>query len=113
MNGNAQQFPFMMRDPAQGPISLMSMVPIGLSCPTGNVTTSGMADTASTMNVLPHSIGIQLGGIGAMVPERRKDLARLAMRAMIGGTLACCMTGCVVGLLLPKDVPPPPPVVGR
>ncbi len=46
------------------------------------------------------SIGIQLGGIGAIVPSRRTDLADLAFRAMIGGALATCMTGAVAGLLL-------------
>ena len=46
------------------------------------------------------SIGIQLGGIGGIAPERRSDLARLGLRAMIGGTLAACMTACVAGMLL-------------
>ena len=44
------------------------------------------------------SIGIQIGGIGGIAPERRGDLARLGMRAMIGGTLAAMMTGNVAGL---------------
>jgi concentrative nucleoside transporter, CNT family len=47
------------------------------------------------------SIGIQIGGIGALVPERRTDLAKLGFRAMIGGTLACFMTACVAGVLIP------------
>ena len=46
------------------------------------------------------SIGIQLGGIGGIAPKRRSDLARLGLRAMIGGTLAAFMTACVAGLLL-------------
>jgi CNT family concentrative nucleoside transporter len=46
------------------------------------------------------SIGIQIGGIGAMAPDRRGDLARLGLRAMLGGTLACFMTACVAGVLL-------------
>jgi len=46
------------------------------------------------------SIGIQIGGIGALAPERRSDLARLGLRAMLGGTLACLMTACVAGMLL-------------
>ena len=46
------------------------------------------------------SIGIQIGGLGAMVPERRGDLARLGFKAMLGGTLATCLTGCVAGSLL-------------
>jgi CNT family concentrative nucleoside transporter len=46
------------------------------------------------------SIGIQIGGIGALAPERRGDLARLGLRAMLGGTLAGVMTACVAGVLL-------------
>jgi CNT family concentrative nucleoside transporter len=46
------------------------------------------------------SIGIQIGGIGALAPERRADLARLGPRAMIAGTLAAMMTACVAGLLV-------------
>jgi CNT family concentrative nucleoside transporter len=45
------------------------------------------------------SIAIQIGGIGALVPERRADLARLGLRAMAGGLLACYVTATVVGLL--------------
>ncbi len=46
------------------------------------------------------SIGIQIGGIGGLAPERRADLAQLGMRAMLGGTLACCMTACIAGVLI-------------
>ena len=46
------------------------------------------------------SIGIQIGGIGGIAPERRGDLAKLGLRAMIGGTLAAMMTGAVAGVLL-------------
>ena len=46
------------------------------------------------------SIGIQLGGIGGIAPERRSDLARLGFRAMLGGTLAAFMTACIAGILL-------------
>ena len=46
------------------------------------------------------SIGIQLGGIGGMAPNRRTDLAQLGLRAMLGGTLACFMTACIAGALL-------------
>lgn len=44
------------------------------------------------------SIGIQLGGISPLAPERRSDLARIGVRAMIGGTLAAFMTACVIGM---------------
>ena len=45
------------------------------------------------------SIAIQIGGIGALAPNRRADLAQLGLRAMVGGLLACYMTACVVGIL--------------
>ena len=46
------------------------------------------------------SIGIQIGGIGALVPERRNDLARLGLRAMLAGTMANLMSASIVGILL-------------
>jgi len=46
------------------------------------------------------SIAIQIGGIGSLAPERRGDLARLGLRAMVGGLLACYLTATVVGILL-------------
>ncbi|MDB4413646.1 hypothetical protein N9189_03880 [Pirellulaceae bacterium] len=46
------------------------------------------------------AIGIQIGGIGGLAPQRRKDLAQLGLRAMIGGVIACCMTACVAGVIL-------------
>ncbi|MCI0334854.1 MAG: NupC/NupG family nucleoside CNT transporter [Planctomycetes bacterium] len=46
------------------------------------------------------SIGIQLGGIGGMAPERRGDLARLGLRAMLGGTLVAFINACVANIML-------------
>ena len=46
------------------------------------------------------SIGIQLGGIGGIAPDRNSDLAQLGLRAMLGGTLAAFMTACIASLLL-------------
>ncbi len=46
------------------------------------------------------SIGIQIGGIGALVPERRNELARLGLRAMLAGTIANLMSASIVGVLL-------------
>jgi CNT family concentrative nucleoside transporter len=46
------------------------------------------------------SIGMQIGGIGALAPTRRSDLARLGMRAMLAGTLANFVTAIIVGFLL-------------
>ena len=46
------------------------------------------------------SVGIQIGGIGALVPERKHDLARLGFRAMIAGTLANFLSATLAGMLL-------------
>ncbi|XP_077864446.1 solute carrier family 28 member 3-like [Saccoglossus kowalevskii] len=45
------------------------------------------------------SIGIQLGGLTPMAPSRKGELASIAVRALIAGTLTCFMTACVAGLL--------------
>jgi concentrative nucleoside transporter, CNT family len=45
------------------------------------------------------SVAIQVGGLGAIAPERRGDLAKLGLRAMLAGALATCMTACVAGVL--------------
>ncbi|MBW2235216.1 MAG: NupC/NupG family nucleoside CNT transporter [Deltaproteobacteria bacterium] len=47
------------------------------------------------------SLAILLGGVGAMAPSRRGDLASLGLRSILAGTLATMMTGCMAGLLLP------------
>ncbi len=46
------------------------------------------------------SIGIQLGGIGALIPERKHELARLGLRAMLAGTLANFLSASIAGILL-------------
>ena len=46
------------------------------------------------------SIAIQVGGIGSLAPERRGDMARLGVRAMIGGLLATYLTAAIAGILL-------------
>ena len=45
------------------------------------------------------SIGIQIGGIGALAPEQRGQLARFGIRAMLAGTMANLMSACIVGIL--------------
>ena len=45
------------------------------------------------------SIGIQVGGVGSLIPERRSELAKLGFRAMLAGTLANFMTACIAGLI--------------
>ena len=46
------------------------------------------------------SIGIQLGGIGGIAPSRKKDLAKIALKAMIGGALASWSTATIAGILI-------------
>lgn len=46
------------------------------------------------------SIGIQIGGIGALAPKRRTDLSKLGILALIAGTLACLFTAVIVGMIL-------------
>jgi concentrative nucleoside transporter, CNT family len=46
------------------------------------------------------SIAIQIGGIGSLVPTRRADLAKLGLRAMIAGLLACYLTATIAGMLI-------------
>lgn len=46
------------------------------------------------------SIGIQIGGIGALAPERRNDLARLGFRAMLAGTAANLISAAIVGMMI-------------
>ncbi len=46
------------------------------------------------------SIAIQIGGIGALAPNRKSDLARLGLRAVAAGTMANFMSACIAGMLL-------------
>ncbi len=46
------------------------------------------------------SIGIQMGGIGAMAPNRKRDISKLAMKAMIGGAIASWITASIAGMLI-------------
>ncbi len=46
------------------------------------------------------SVGIQIGGIGALAPDRKGDLARLGFRAMLAGTLANFLSATIAGMLL-------------
>ncbi len=45
------------------------------------------------------SLGIMLGGMGAMAPERRDEIVSLGFKSILSGTMATCMTGAIVGLL--------------
>jgi CNT family concentrative nucleoside transporter len=46
------------------------------------------------------SLGILIGGMGAMVPERRPEIVALGLRSILSGTMAGCMSGAVVGMLI-------------
>ena len=45
------------------------------------------------------SLGIMIGGLGVMIPERRHEIVALGMRSILSGTFATCMSGAVVGML--------------
>ena len=45
------------------------------------------------------SLGILIGGMGSMVPERRHEIVSLGLRSILAGTMATCMSGAVVGML--------------
>lgn len=49
------------------------------------------------------SVAIQIGGLSALAPSRRGDFAKLGIRAMFAGLLACWMTACVASLFIPMD----------
>jgi CNT family concentrative nucleoside transporter len=46
------------------------------------------------------SIGIQIGGIGALAPNKKSELARLGLRAMMAGTMANLMSASIVGVMM-------------
>ncbi len=46
------------------------------------------------------SLGIMIGGLGAMAPERRGEVVELGLRAILAGTIATCLTGALVGLMI-------------
>jgi concentrative nucleoside transporter, CNT family len=46
------------------------------------------------------SIGIQVGGIGALAPNQRATLAQLGVKALIGGSIACFLTACVASMMI-------------
>ena len=45
------------------------------------------------------SVGIMIGGFTAMIPERRQEVASLGLKSIVGGTIATCCTGAVVGIV--------------
>ena len=47
------------------------------------------------------SLGIMIGGLGTMVPERRDDVTALGLKSIVAGTMATCLTGAIVGIVAP------------
>ena len=47
------------------------------------------------------SLGVMIGGLTAMAPERRAEIVGLGMKSIVAGVLATCVTGCIVGILTP------------
>jgi CNT family concentrative nucleoside transporter len=75
-------------------IQLSEMPPEALSERTRLITIYALCGFANFS-----SVGIQIGGIGAMCPERKLDLASLAMPALLAATLGTCMTAAIVGIV--------------
>ena len=48
----------------------------------------------------PGSLGIMLGGLRTIAPERSEEITRLGLRSVLAGTLAACMTGAIAGMLI-------------
>ena len=46
------------------------------------------------------SIGIQIGGISAIAPSRKSDLAKVGLKAMFGGAIASCLTATIAGIFI-------------
>ena len=66
----------------------------GLSASTKIILTYGLCGFANF-----GSLGILIGGVGALIPERREELLRLGPRAVLAGTLVSCLTGAIAGLV--------------
>jgi hypothetical protein len=94
MNGGAQRFPYSRRDPADLSLSLMPFLTLTLRGPAAaTVQAAALVDCGSTMNVMPHSLGLRLGFVwedqpivAALVGSLAAVEARaVAVEAVIGG----------------------------
>ncbi len=75
----------------------------------GEIKAAGTLQNPRTLVILTYalcgfanivSIGIQVGGIGALAPEQRGNLAKLGVKALIGGSIACFLTACVAAMMI-------------
>lgn len=76
-------------------IEMSKLSPGALSTRSMIIMTYGMCGFAN-----PGSLGIMIGGMGTMAPERRDEIVSLGFRSIIAGTLAACMTGAAVGMII-------------
>lgn len=75
-------------------LEMAGLSPEALSDRTRLILTYAMCGFAN-----PGSLGIMLGGLGAMAPGRRAEIVGLGAKSILSGTLATCMTGAIVGIL--------------
>jgi CNT family concentrative nucleoside transporter len=75
-------------------LGLAALPPDALSAPSRKIMTFALCGFANF-----GSLGIMVGGIGAMVPERRAEIAALGAKSMVSGTIATCLSGALAGLL--------------
>lgn len=47
-----------------------------------------------------YSLGIMIGGLGTMVPQRRAEIVALGIKSIVGGTLTTCLIGAVIGVIV-------------
>ena len=73
---------------------LVDLVESGLSERTTLIMTYALCGMANL-----GSVGIMIGGFTALIPERRAEITQLAMKSVVGGTIATCCTGAVVGIV--------------
>jgi CNT family concentrative nucleoside transporter len=78
-------------------VSLSKLPPTALSPASRNIITYALCGFANF-----GSLGIMVGGIGAMVPARRAEITALGAKSMISGTIATCLSGALAGLLAPR-----------
>lgn len=76
-------------------LEMAGLSPEALSDRTRLILTYAMCGFAN-----PGSLGIMLGGLGAMAPDRRAEIVSLGAKSILAGTLATCMTGTIVGMLI-------------
>jgi concentrative nucleoside transporter, CNT family len=76
-------------------VNMSQVDPAALSDRSRSILTYAMCGFAN-----PGSLGIMIGGMGAMVPERREEIVSLGLRTILSGTLATCMTGAIAAMFI-------------